>query len=147
MDFVTIRTFQNSFSAHIMLTKFRDAGLECYLNDEFLVTIDPVLSNAIGGIKLVVKKQDLEKAEQMLHDFDESYRRNAVCPRCGSRTIERVHKQSTPNMITAFLIWLFGGYAISTKDVYKCTSCGYESDHLPQTWEDDAHFLSEDTLN
>lgn len=74
MDFVTIRTFQNYFTAHILLSRFRDSGIECFLKDEFLVTVDPILSNAVGGIKLVVKKEDEEEANLLLQQFDESYR-------------------------------------------------------------------------
>ena len=53
-----VKTFDNYFNANIILTKLQAAGIECYLQDEFTVTIDPILSNAIGGIKLVVKKED-----------------------------------------------------------------------------------------
>ncbi len=59
MDLITIRTFQNYFFAHILLTKLRSVGIECYLKDEFTVTTDPFLSNALGGIKLVVPKEKL----------------------------------------------------------------------------------------
>ena len=60
MDIIVIKTFDNYFLANISLTKLRDAGVECYLKDEYTVTIDPILTNAIGGIKLVVKKEDYE---------------------------------------------------------------------------------------
>jgi hypothetical protein len=58
MELVTIQSFDNFFSANIQLTRLRAVGIECYLKDEYTVTIDPLLSNAIGGIKLVVRKTD-----------------------------------------------------------------------------------------
>jgi hypothetical protein len=58
MELVTVRTFNNYFSANIMLSKLKDGGIRCYLKDEFTVTVDPILSNAVGGIKLVVNKDD-----------------------------------------------------------------------------------------
>lgn len=132
MDFVTVRTFQNYFSAHITLTKLRDAGIQCFLKDEFTVTVDPILSNAVGGIKLVVAKDQEEAAFQLLNEFDEAYRKTVACPRCGSKSIELVPKQTTGNLATAILTWLFGNYAISAKNVYRCSSCGYESESLPE---------------
>ncbi|MGN6246907.1 MAG: putative signal transducing protein, partial [Ginsengibacter sp.] len=78
MDFVTVRTFQNYFSAHITLTKLRDAGIQCFLKDEFTVTVDPILSNAVGGIKLVVAKDQEEAAFQLLNEFDEAYRKTVA---------------------------------------------------------------------
>ena len=108
MDLVTIRTFQNYFSAHILLTKLRSSGIECYLKDEFTVTVDPFLSNAVGGIKLVVKKEFEKEANEMLRLFDDEYMQSVVCPKCGSHSISLVPKQSTSNMVTAVLSWLLG---------------------------------------
>ncbi len=134
MNLVTIRTFQNYFSAHILLTRLKDAGIECFLKDEFTVTVDPILSNAVGGIKLVVIKEHEEEANKLLNSFDEAYRQTAVCPRCGSKSIELVPKQTTANRATAILTWLFGSYAISAKNVYQCSSCKYESESLPEAF-------------
>ncbi|MDE3182782.1 MAG: DUF2007 domain-containing protein [Bacteroidota bacterium] len=135
MKLVTIRTFQNYFSAHILLTRLRDAGIECFLKDEFTVTVDPILSNAVGGIKLVVIKKQEEEANKLLSKFDEAYRQTAVCPRCGSKSIELVPRQTTANLATAILTWLFGSYAISAKNVYQCAECKYESESLPEVFD------------
>jgi hypothetical protein len=132
MDLVTIRTFNNYFSANILLTKLRDAGIQCYLKDEYTVTIDPLLTNAVGGIKLVINKEDSQQVFELLRQFDEDYRRNALCPRCGSHNIELVPKRTATNMITAVLSWLFSDYAVSVENVYKCGTCGYESQNLPE---------------
>lgn len=48
MQPVIIRTFDNYFSANIILTRLQDSGIRCFLKDEYTVTIDPILSNAIG---------------------------------------------------------------------------------------------------
>lgn len=134
MNLVTIRTFQNYFSAHIILTRLRASGIDCFLKDEFTVTVDPILSNAVGGIKLIVKKEQLEEANKLLGEFDEAYRQTAVCPRCGNKTIELVPRHTTANLATAILTWLFGSYAISAKNVYQCSSCQYESETLPEAF-------------
>lgn len=147
MEFITIRTFQNYFSAHILLTKLKDAGMQCFLKDEFTVTIDPILSNAVGGIKVIVKKDDEKEAAFLLQQFDEAYRQSAACPRCGSKTIELVPEKTTVNVVTAVLTWLFGNYAISAKNIYQCSSCGYESDALPETFRDDLMEYKEENLN
>lgn len=147
MDLVTIRTFQNYFSAHILLTKLRSSGIECYLKDEFTVTVDPFLSNAVGGIKLVVKKQFEKEANDMLRLFDDEYMQSVVCPKCGSHSISLVPKQSTSNMVTAVLSWLFGNYAVSAENVYQCSNCKYESENLPENFADEAFLNEKDRLN
>ena len=147
MTFVTIRTFQNYFTAHILLTRLRSAGIECFLKDEFTVTVDPILSNAVGGIKLVVRKEDEPEANKLLNEFDESYRQSAVCPKCGSKTIELIPKQTTANIATAILTWLFGSYAISAQNIYKCSSCGFESENLTENFEHEGLEQQEENLN
>lgn len=133
MEIATIRTFDNYFLANILLTRLRHAGIECYLKDEYTVTIDPLLSNAIGGIKLIVKKTDESEARKMLQVFDNEYRNSITCPQCGSHDVLLVPKQSAENFITAIASWLFSAYAVSAENVYKCSICGYESKVLPET--------------
>ena len=132
MELVIVRTFNNYFSANILLTKLRDAGVQCYLKDEYTITMDPLLTNAVGGIKLVINKEDADEVVALMKIFDEEYRRNAVCPKCGSHNIDLVPKRSPANMITAILSWLFSDYAVSAEKVYLCDSCGFESNTLPE---------------
>lgn len=132
METVILRTFDNHFNANIALTKLRSAGIECYLKDEYTVTIDPLLSNAIGGIKLIVRKDDLEDAKKVFSSFDEYARSIVRCPRCGSNDFIQVPKKSTANYITAILSWLFSAYAVSAENVYQCTQCGFETETLPE---------------
>lgn len=131
MEMVTVKTFDNYFSANIILTRLQEAGIECYLVDEYTVTIDPLLSNAIGGIKLSAKKEDAEMVMRILKEFDEAYLRAAICPRCGAANMLLVPKQAAGNFITAILTWLFSSYAVSAENVYQCQQCGYESKTLP----------------
>ena len=132
MDLVTIQTFDNYFNANIQLTRLRSAGIECYLKDEYTVTIDPLLSNAIGGIKLVVRKSEEHKVRRLLREMNISSDNNLLCPQCGSHKFILVPKRTTENMLTAITTWLFSAYAVSAENVYQCTDCGYESETLPE---------------
>ena len=132
MQTVTLKSFDNNFSANILLTRLQAEGIPCFLKDEYTVTIDPILSNAIGGIKLDVAVEDAEKAMALLAVFDEAYLRSAECPKCHSNNIELVPKKDPGNMITAVLTWLFSSYAVAPEKVYQCQQCGYESTTLPE---------------
>jgi predicted RNA-binding Zn-ribbon protein involved in translation (DUF1610 family) len=140
MNIITLRSFDNYFLASITLTKLQDAGVECYLKDEHTVTIDPILSNAIGGIKLVVKEQDAEEAKKILQQFDEEYLQSVKCPQCGAAAITLVSKPGVKNFVTAVLTWVFSDYAVAAENIYQCSKCGYESKTMPSTVnEDDLH--------
>lgn len=131
MEIVTIRTFDNYFNANITLTRLQDAGIECYLKDEFTVTIDPILSNAIGGIKLVVKDVDVKQALAMLEEMDAIYRQSAVCPQCGNKGLEYISKPGAKNTLTALFTWFLSSYAVAPEQVYQCSKCGWEGKQLP----------------
>ena len=65
--FVLLATFDNYIPAHIAMGRLKDHFINCYLQDEYTVTIDPLLSNAIGGIKLMVAEQQAERALEILN--------------------------------------------------------------------------------
>lgn len=132
MDLVTILTFDNYFSANIQLTRLREAGVECYLKDEYTVTIDPMLSNAIGGIKLVVKKSEEQTVRKLLREMNATSDNQFLCPQCASSKFISVPKRSSENLLAAIATWLFSAYAVSAENVYQCTNCGYESETLPE---------------
>jgi hypothetical protein len=135
MQTVVLKRFDHYFSAHILSTKLRDAGVESYLFDENSVTIGPFLSNALGGIKLVVDEADEVIARNLLSEFEEEFRRSATCPKCHGNEIDLVPRQETGNMITAIFTWLFSNYALSSENIYECRNCGYQSETLPENVE------------
>lgn len=132
MDLVILQTFDNYFTANIQLTRLRAAGVECYLKDEYVVTIDPFLSNAIGGIKLMIRKDEEYKVRKLLREMNASSDDKLLCPLCGSHKFNLVPKRSTENILTAITTWLLSSYAVSAENFYQCTNCGYESETLPE---------------
>jgi hypothetical protein len=128
---VTVQTFDNYFSASIILTRLQSEGVECYLKDENTVTIDPILCNAIGGIKLVVKKEDEAMVTKLLRGYHIEYMLSATCPECGSNSFAHIAKPKPSNYLTAILTWLFSSYAVAPDYVYQCGNCSYECDTLP----------------
>ena len=132
MELVTLQAFDNFFSANIQLTRLRAAGVECYLKDEYTVTIDPLLSNAIGGIKLLVRKNEEHTIRKLLREMNAEADSKLLCPQCGSHNFILVPKRSAENLLTAITTWLFSAYAVSAENLYQCTNCGYESEVLPE---------------
>lgn len=115
-----------------MLQRLEDEGIRAYLQNEHTVTIDPILSNAIGGIQLMIYHEQLERALQLISGFEQEYKQAVVCPRCQSTDMQYITQpNNVTNWFTAITTWLFGNYALSFKKVYKCLHCGYESESLP----------------
>ena len=65
-DFIQIRAYDNYISAHIVMNMLLDDGINCHLKDEYTLTIDPFLSPALGGIKLMVADSQVQRALQLV---------------------------------------------------------------------------------
>jgi hypothetical protein len=70
MNFVEVRSYDNYIDAHLMLGQLRAEFINCHLLNENSVTIDPFLSNAIGGIKLMVAETQLERALELIEETE-----------------------------------------------------------------------------
>ena len=69
MQLVTIAVFNASFNAHLVQGRLQADGLECYIQDEHSVQINPMYNVALGGIKLQVKDTDVQPAVAMLRQL------------------------------------------------------------------------------
>jgi hypothetical protein len=64
-DFVTIASFSQPYQVHIIQGRLMTEGIECRLMDEYMAYTQ-LYSNAVSGIKLQVKKEDYEKAKNIM---------------------------------------------------------------------------------
>lgn len=86
-DFYTIAAFEYTAEAQVMKGKFESHGIAVFLKDEHTLDADPLISNAIGGVKLQVHIKDKEAAIALYKEIRE-YEVNRdgsriVCPKCG----------------------------------------------------------------
>jgi len=127
MEFVVLNTYSNYIDAHIARGVLEEAGINCWLKDENTVTIDPVLTYAVGGIKVMVVKEQAARARTLLEDLRKESKKKTACPQCGSTNIELV---STPrkamNWLSALTTFFLGEFAIPVDRVYHCFDCGNE---------------------
>lgn len=127
MDFVVLNTYTNYVDAHIARGVLEEEGINCWLKDENTVTIDPILTNAVGGIKLMVVRSQAERAAALLEQLRKESKATLSCPQCGSHNIELV---STPrkasNWFSALLGFITFSFAMPVEKVNHCFDCGYE---------------------
>ena len=137
MSFVILRSYDNYIDANIILGRLESEGVQGFLRDEYTVTIDPILTNAIGGIKLTVRKEDETRARELLEQFDLEKKQKLICPNCGSSSVEYITTTRKPaNWFIAVVSFLIGSYALSAEKKYHCFNCGYEFDDLPESEEE-----------
>jgi hypothetical protein len=127
MEFILLKSFSNYMDAHMLLGRMSEEGIECWLKDENTVTLDPLLTNAVGGIKLMVARNDFEKASALLLQYQKEKRMNLSCPKCKSHDIDLVtspRKAST--WLGAFVGFFTMSLALPLSQDWHCFQCGNE---------------------
>jgi len=129
--------------AHIVKAMLEDNGIYCFVKDEYMVNMNWLYSNAVGGVKVMVGDDDYEKAMELISDndkgnsaLDNSKIENSEiennsnqeldpdfnCPECGSDNIIR-KKLSTLGGILSLL--MFAVVPLKS-DEYICLNCGHK---------------------
>lgn len=129
--FVTIARFPYSSEAQIIKGRLESDGIQVFLKDNITIDTDPLVSQAIGGIKLKVLAKDEEQARAILKSIP-SYSVNddgkaIVCPNCGKDHIELYSTINDFKSLMSFLIgFITGTLPFNTRYQYKCEDCKTE---------------------
>ena len=138
MNHVIFRSFDNYIYANILLLRLKNEGIDCYIKDENTITIDPLLSPALGGMKLMVSETDLPRANAILDEFEEAYLKSLACPNCGRNTFQRIVKNlSSPSLLSSLISRLIHGSDISKIIIYRCHNCGFTTKDISSIPQDD----------
>jgi Putative prokaryotic signal transducing protein len=126
-DFTLINAYTNYVDAHIARGVLEEEGINCWLKDENTLTIDPILTNALGGIKLMVARSQAQRAVDILLRLRNEAKAKVTCPKCGSHNTEEV---STPrkasNWLTALSTFFLSSFSVAPDKVNHCFDCGCE---------------------
>ncbi|MBU2940921.1 DUF2007 domain-containing protein [Lacinutrix sp. C3R15] len=131
--FKTIAKFQYSTEAQIIKGRLESEGIPVFLSDNFTIDTDPLVSNAIGGVKLKVYVKDALKAQHILttiekYSLDDAG--NAItCIKCNSKHVQLFSTITDFKSFFSFLVgFLSGTLPFYTKDKYRCKDCNTEFD-------------------
>ncbi|MBE9488936.1 MAG: DUF2007 domain-containing protein [Bacteroidetes bacterium] len=131
--FKTIAVFQYSSEAQIIKGRLEFDGIEVFLFDNLTIDTDPLISNAIGGVKLKVLSHQEVEAKEILKSI-RKYSVNDVgetiyCPNCKSEKIELFSTIKNAKSLFWFITGvLFSSLPFYTKHKYKCEDCKTEFD-------------------
>lgn len=130
-EFSFVADFSYSSEAQIFKGLLKSNGIEVFMRDNFTIDSDPLLSNAIGGVKLFVRTENLEKAREYLSETQKFSVDNSgnpiVCPNCNQPKVELVTSIKEGKSLFAFVVsMLFMMLPFYAKYTYKCANCGQE---------------------
>jgi len=90
-SYTTLAVFDYSTEANLVKSKLDSEGIKTMLMDEKTIDTDPLVSQAIGGVKLQVHNNDLDKA-LIIYNEIRAYRKDENedeihCVKCNSTRI------------------------------------------------------------
>jgi regulatory protein YycI of two-component signal transduction system YycFG len=135
MEFKQIATYDNYMLANMALGLMTENDIKCQLKDENIVTMDPLLNAAVGGIKLLVEEKDYDRALLLMKEAENDYLKEIPCPNCRTNTLTVEEKTNNPTDFWGKLKnqVLFGQTSTYSKG-YRCTNCKKYFTELPPSF-------------
>lgn len=134
-NWVHLATFTLPHEAYMAQNLLEAEGLETFLRDELSVQVDNFISQAIGGVKIMVKEEHGQKALEILREggyidppkepkikhvklTEETNKKE--CPFCGS---DNINRNREPNLFTILGMFLVGAFFPVYRKSYLCFDC------------------------
>jgi hypothetical protein len=109
------------------------ANINCHLKDENTITIDPLLSPALGGMKLMVHHAHAERAWELLDEAEQQYLKSIPCPVCKAHALKTVSvTKKYKCRLAALASMILNGRSVEVAKVYQCNKCGFDFKELPE---------------
>jgi len=128
--FKCVASYRDIPLAELTKSNLESEGIECFLLNKYLIGVNWLYSEALGGVKVHVKAEDLKRAEKILSE-DESLILNHsdldfpepeesdFCDSCGSSNLELIkYSRMSGALMLLHLPLFFWGTR------YKCRDCG-----------------------
>lgn len=114
-----LASFEFPADVQVLKAKLESEGIPVFLKDENTLNSDPLISSAIGGVRVQVYTRDKERA-QVIYDEIRSYALDEngnpiICPNCKAQKSEAYYQRK--NLFHKL-------FPFFEKRKYKCLNCG-----------------------
>ena len=118
-EFYILGSFEYAADVQVIKAKLESEGIPVFLRDENTLNTDPLISSAIGGVKLSVYSRDKERAIEIYNEIRpyavDDKGEPIICPNCKAKRSEVYYsRKSILHKLFPFL----------EEKKYKCTNCG-----------------------
>jgi hypothetical protein len=133
---VVYQAFVDPIHANIVKGLLDSYGIECFLSDENMVSLNALYSPAVGGVKLNVFEKDIDQITAILQSqiipddtaiAAEKEDNKIICPVCHSGNVSyggSINRKF--NSWHVFYSFILTMYPISMRKAYHCFDCGHE---------------------
>jgi ribosomal protein L37AE/L43A len=129
---VTLISYHDPMLAEIVRGRLQANGIDCFIADDNTIWANPLLTQAVGGVKIKVFEKDIKKCREILSqtpevETDDELSREAklICPNCGSTNVRYgAATLRRTNWITAIISFLLMVYPFYARKAWHCFNCG-----------------------
>jgi len=124
MRILTVAKYSWLNDAQLARIELKREGIESEIFDSEIAAANPLLGNAVGGIKLTVDEKDAIRAGEILQAYEQriAKKHNTWCPNCES---ENVSKWEMSPLLKFISICSLGLIAVVVAKSFTCKDCGY----------------------
>lgn len=128
MNTVRLITCDSTIEAHLIKGRLLNEGINCILTNENFTNLMPFYNNMLGaGVQILVDKNDLESAREIIKDQLKPNNVEISCPFCGSKNVELgLGKKSGLKLFNIILHLLSAIPMGNLKPIYYCRDCKNE---------------------
>ena len=124
-EFYTVTSSTYPADIQILKGRLESEGIPVYLSDENTINTDPLISDAIGGVKLQVYESDKEKAIDIYKELKvyvaDEHGNLVACRNCGRKQLEVIYlRKGLFHKLFPFL----------ESKTYRCGHCNFLSKRL-----------------
>ncbi len=131
-NLVLLNTYHSPIEANIIKNKLESEGIDAYIFDEHSIGVNPLVSSALGGVKVMVRSSDFDIAKEILLElhntpYSDEEDNQLVCSKCSSNKVQVFSSlKKKKGLASLILSILFFSYPPYIEYVYKCDDCGEE---------------------
>jgi hypothetical protein len=142
---VILKTYMYPAEAYPLMSKLESEEIMCFLDGENTISVHPFLSNAIGGVKLKIRKSDADRALKIIKESEERFTEiqkqeeepipekfrkgfkkvDTFCPECNSTRVFR-KKMAGYKIFLAVILAPFYVPLLFVSKWHYCANCNYE---------------------
>jgi predicted RNA-binding Zn-ribbon protein involved in translation (DUF1610 family) len=128
-ELVTVGRYRDLTEVEVAQSALESAGIEAFVPDAHVVTMNWAWANALGGIRLQVAARDEQSAievlaqsvpEEIVFAENETFQQPR-CPQCGSKEITF---QGTSRGLAIASLYAFSLPLPQGRETWSCSSCG-----------------------
>ena len=130
-QFTQVGVYQYSSEAIIFKGKLEAEGITVFMHDNNTIDSDPMISNAIGGVKLFVKQEDAERATTVLSNISayslDDNNKPILCPKCGKNKVLYLTSITSIKSLFSFIFgFILNIFPFFIQYKYRCEACKHE---------------------